>query len=78
MPCWDPKTELLEDDKEFLENMKTMRTFTIGSLDVKRLRRQQRNAQRERRQEEYAKKSREQAIQSLPSMSIDNDSESVS
>ena len=78
LPCWDPEAKLLEEDEEFLENMKTTRTFTLGSLDVVRLKRQQRKKERERRQEEYAKRSQELSTQSVPSISNDNDSESVS
>ena len=37
LACWKSDASLLDEDKEFLENMKTDRTFTIGSLDLKRL-----------------------------------------
>ena len=57
LACWKSDASLLDEDKEFLENMKTDRTFTIGSLDLKRLQVAERKVDKLRRQDDYRKKS---------------------
>ena len=57
LACWKSDASLLDEDKEFLENMKTDRTFTIGPLDLKRLQVAERKVDKLRRQDDYRKKS---------------------
>ena len=78
LACWKSDASLLDEDKEFLENMKTDRTFTIGSLDLKRLQVAERKADKLRRQDDYRKKSNKECAAakqtvSSESMVIDDD-----
>ena len=78
LACWKSDASLLDEDKKFLEKMKTDRTFTIGSLDLKRLQVVERKADKLRRQYDYRKKSNKECAAakqtvSSESMVIDDD-----
>ena len=60
LACWDPNAKLQREDEEFLENMKTQRTFTIGGLDTKRQKMIQRRNKKVKRQEEFRKRALEE------------------
>ena len=60
LASWNPSAKLEEEDEEFLQNIKAQRTYTIGSLDMKR-KITERRKNRAKRQEAFKKKTIQEA-----------------
>ena len=71
LPCWDPTATLIKEDRDFIDNMKTTRTFTIGSLDRKRCGIAARRMEKQRKEDERKNRSEEECVRNVNILSVE-------